>query len=168
MEDETAKYLSPITLRYATSRGELWTWYWREWRQELWRRWLVYGVILAIVDLGAAQLSHPIGALDIVSASAVVLALFAFFAAYPQFSYKREERVIVFNAQGIDTRIGTKTAHRDWREIASVTDIGTHVVFTVAKSGNAFLVPARAFSDSKLRRFLLEHVASWRAAAIII
>ena len=154
-----------ITLRYSANRGEIWTWYWREWRRKLWPRWLLAGAAMAGAVLALAFQRHRLGAEDFAGATTAVAALWSFFAIYPQLSFKREERTLIVGPGGLETTIGKKSGRRNWREIGAVTDTGTHVVFAVAKTGNAFLVPYRAFAGDAERSEFLRRVAIWRDAS---
>ena len=148
---------APVTLRYRTTRAEIWAWYWREWRRRFWIFWLLGGVAVGGIVLGDTH--------DPLLAAGAVAALFAAFAAWPQLSFKRQDRTLVLGPDGIDTTIGAKHAIRPWREIGEVRETAMYVVLTVAATGNAFLIPYRAFRNDAERRAVLDAIAKWRAAA---
>jgi hypothetical protein len=156
-----------IVLRYRSSRRDIWAWYWRRWRELLWAYWLVIGIAVVGFTLLYANSTHPIGPADVMRAGAYLALALAAMAIYPQFSFKSEERVFIIGPSGIDSTIGAKPAHRDWVDISEITDIGTHIVFTVAATLNAFLVPNRAFGDAAARADFLQRAMAWHVAAVV-
>jgi hypothetical protein len=78
--------------------------------------------------------------------------------------FKHRERVLAVGPDGIDTTIGKKSAHRDWSEISAVEDRAGVVAITVRQTGNAFLIPNRAFADDGARADFLRRAAAWHAA----
>lgn len=167
-----------FVLKYRVERHEIWTWYWWAWRQPrgLWSYWVLVGAAIAICAY-LARTAERIGTPDDVAASlAIGFAVCAFFILYPQLMYKGRERVLHVSASGIDTSIGAMSAHRDWRDIASVVDRGAYIAAVVAggvpfgvfwlrtRNGNAFVIPNRAFADSSERATFLQQALSWHAA----
>ena len=160
--EETATF----TLRYRARRSDVWTWYWRSWRGGLWRSWAGGGLVFAAVTLAMRGRDHAIGPGDFVFIAICLPALAAFFVAYPQIAFKNEERVLVAGPSGIDSTIGAKSAHRDWSEIGTIEDAGYGIAIAVARTGNAFVVPNRAFADAALRAAFLRSVTQWHAQAV--
>jgi hypothetical protein len=73
--------------------------------------------------------------------------------------------VLTVGATGIDTTIGKNSAHRDWKEIRAIEDQGDVVAIMVRQTGNAFLVPSRAFASDDARADFLHRATAWHAAA---
>jgi hypothetical protein len=94
----------------------------------------------------------------------MIAAAFLFFTLYPQVAFKPQERTLIVDESGVKTTIGSKTATRAWREIMEVGDDGEAVVLVV-ETGNAFIVPARAFRDDAQRQEFLEAVTQWQTEA---
>jgi hypothetical protein len=151
-----------MIVHYHMRRDEVWRWYWQRWRENLWKSWLLAGLMAFAWPLlvrGRVDLS------GILIGLLMTLAVFLFFTLYPQAMFKSQERTLEIGAGGIDTEIGGKRAHRDWNEIASISEKIGMIVFLVARTGNAFLVPDRAFANSGERATYLNQAQNWLAAS---
>jgi hypothetical protein len=91
--------------------------------------------------------------------------LWAFLAIFPQVMFKSKERTFEIGPNGIDTEIGGNRVHRDWREIASIADKNGVIAIVVARTGNAFLVPDRAFESLDQRDDFVRQAIEFHAAA---
>lgn len=169
-----------FTLRYHVERREISDWYWWAWRQPrgLWRYWLLF----LLITLGAAGLISQLAGFSrpaaLVVASFAYLAGIGFFVLFPQLKYKPSERTLRVHAGGIDTVRAGCTAHRSWRDISLVTQRKGFVVLTVAGShpywpgklwlrtqtGNAFIIPDRAFADSDVKRDFCRSITAWHSS----
>ncbi len=139
----------PMTVEYAIKRGELWQWYWMTWRRRLWRFHLLLLVMVTAVSFLCAPKGTPTS--NIVENAVVFgIAGIGFLIAYPQPLFKAEARRLTLTKEGLDTVIGRRSGKRTWSEIRSISDEGGYLIFTV-KSGNAFLVPSRAFASGEAR-----------------
>lgn len=154
-----------FTLRYRSQRREVWNFYWARWRASLWRSWLLYGALVVVGALVIDSYDHKLGWQDAPVALLYMLLLFAFFTIFPQLAFKPQERVLNADPGGIDTTVGGESGHRDWREIGSITDDGDAITFVVARTGNAFIVPMRAFQGAAERAEFLRAVMEWHEAA---
>lgn len=147
------------TIRYSSSRAELWQWYWRTWRKSLWRIHAAAAIILGFVLSG----SH----LDVVHLTlwlAYTLLSFpmvvAAFAAFPQLKFKSQERILQAGQEGWASQIGRMSGSRMWSEVASIDDeAGTVVIRGI--NGNALVVPARAFISNKQRQQFVKDIREW-------
>ena len=79
--------------------------------------------------------------------------------------FKSRERTFEIGPNGIDSEIGGNRTHRDWREIASITDKNGVIAIVVARTRNAFLVPSRAFESAKQRDEFLRQAMAFHAGA---
>ncbi|MFA6114533.1 MAG: YcxB family protein [Sphingomonas sp.] len=130
-----------MTIEYASRRGEIWTWYWRAWRQRLWkshlRIFLIVSVLADLILFGTASphLAVPmaIGAIPV-----------ALLILYPQIRFKPQTRTITIGTSGVTTVVGRKSGRISWKNIRSVTEERGYVVVE-GSSGNAFIIPPRAF-----------------------
>ncbi len=135
---------TPVTIEYASRRGEIWTWYWRAWRQRLWRSHLAIFAIFAVPAYllmsypARPSLSTLAGPLAVGAIPILLLVL------YPQFRFKPQARTISLGTSGITTTVGRKSGRISWKNIRSVTNERGYVVVE-GSSGNAFIIPPRAF-----------------------
>ena len=170
-----------FVLKYRIERREIWRWYWWAWRQPrgLWSYWIVVGAVVATGSYLLRTAAHPSTSNDVVVSLVIALATCAFFILYPQVMYKGRERVLRVSAAGMDTSIGAMSAHRDWKDIASIVDRGTYIAAIVAGgiplgifwlrtlNGNAFIIPNRAFEVESERLAFLQHARNWHAASAL-
>jgi hypothetical protein len=153
----------PLSVRYHSRRGEVWSAYGRLWRERLWKRHLAFAamVVAGLLLFGGLPASPGRWA----AIALVALALPLFQTLYPQLAFKPQERVLTLDASGIVTTIGKRAGEVPWSEVAEVHQ-GENVTITLT-NGNAFVVPARAFaSEEEQRRFADSAISSaLRAAA---
>lgn len=150
-----------MIVRYSMRRGEIWRWYWKRWREGLWRRWMAGGAVV----YGAALLlrygsAYALAPSDFVSALPGPFVLWTFFALYPQVRFKSEERRLEVGSGGIDTEIRGMHKHYDWRDISAIA-FENGIVEVRTRTGNAFLVPQRAFESAQQRDEFLQRARTW-------
>ena len=154
------------TIEYASSRTEVWRAYWRTWAKPagLWR------VHLAIA-LGIAAASELLLYGDdwrvwrfAVTAAVAGLGCIVLFPLWPQLRFKNATRVLTIDKDGFKTTIGARSAERSWQEIAAVEDTGQEILIVV-KTGNAMVVPRRAFPDAAARSRFLDDARNWHSLA---
>ncbi|HVY86115.1 MAG TPA: YcxB family protein [Caulobacterales bacterium] len=152
------------TIEYASTRGEIWRWYWRSWRRGLWVTHAVVfcwvsGVVLLL--LWSTDLLRP---MNVVLALVAGIASIAWMPLFPMIQFKPQTRTLTVDERGISTTIGAKSGVRKWDEIRSVADEEGAIV-VVVKTKNAFIIPARAFaSDADRADFLNYAKAAFQAA----
>jgi hypothetical protein len=149
------------TLSYRSSRSEVWRFYWAAWRARLWPVHLVLAAVLAFL------LTDVLAPLAI---SSYVLYFFGFlpavtlfFALWPQLMFKGGERTLLVGPDGWSTMIGSKSGSRRWAEVASIREAKGSVVITSA-TGNALIVPARAFVDEAFKSRFVKDAQAWHRA----
>jgi len=151
------------TLRYRSSRAEVWRWYWRLWRFRLWH---LHAVIAGAASF--AVLSHDVlhGHLLKWGAGAllVFMLLVSISVGISQLLFKERERILDVGPDGWSTRIGKKKGSRKWSELAPVKD-ENGVVVMASKRGNALLIPDRAFECASQRSEFLKDVRRWQVDA---
>jgi PHD/YefM family antitoxin component YafN of YafNO toxin-antitoxin module len=144
-------------LEYSSRRREVMKLYWRSWRENLWkvhaRAFLaVGGALLLILRL-----------IGLPTATAVAVALvgglvsIAWLPLFPLWKFKPQRRTLTVDDDGLRTTVGNQSGEVAWSDFASVTQDGENVVLT-RKSGNAFVVPPRAFESAALREEFLAFV----------
>lgn len=157
---------SEYSLHYASTRTEIWHWYWRELTRfrGLWRFHVLIGLAGGFVSADRGRLSQfsperfAIASLVTLGASIVLLSV------WPQLRFKPQTRLLTLNATGFTTTIGTQSGQRRWRDIARVEDHdGT--ILLVGKSGNAMIIPRRAFASDEDRQSCLASIQQWHEAA---
>ena len=152
---EGAQEPAPIEIRYRSNRAEIWRWYGLIWR----RRWPYHLLVLA-APVVVSLMHRPLSVEAISASLAIGAAACALMAIYPQLAFKSEERWLKIGPDGVDTVIGSRPGHRDWREIG-VKVHGDAVVLLVQRSGNAFIIPGRAFASPRDRGAFLLAAARW-------
>jgi hypothetical protein len=160
--------MARYSLQYATTRAEVWRWYWRAWARAngLWRFHVRIG---AAVSFGIACVNGftKSGWLSaVVVGIAVTLCCLVLFPLWPQIRFKPQVRTLEVDESGFRTTIGRLKGSRRWSEIGSVQDDGNTVVLTTSQ-GNAMLIPRRAFPAGIDRQQFVVDVRAWhgRAAA---
>lgn len=153
------------SLSYRSSRSEVWRFYWAAWRARLWRVHLLAAAVLASLlpdIIGIAPSFRSYLLYFFVTLPAVTL----FFALWPQVMFKSKERTLVVGPEGWSTKIGGKSGSRRWAEIASVHEASGSVVITSA-TGNALIVPARAFANNALKDQFVRDSQAWHRAQAV-
>jgi hypothetical protein len=150
------------SLRYRSSRAEVWRWYWRAWRSKYW--WLhlllataVTWETLAIQD-GKLQLSNFL--LRFLWVTPMLVALMA---AWPQVAFKSQERLLEVGPDGWFTSISKKSGSRTWRMVGSIRS-NDEIISIVSTSGNALLIPKRAFQSDLSREAFLADIRHWHGS----
>ena len=136
-----------ITLHYSSTRKEVWDWYWRMWCKKLW-------VIHVLFFLVILFFTHNFF-------FAIIPTILLIF--YPQIMFKPELRTLVVSEDGIDTTIGKKYGNRNWEQVASIEDTPAVIVIKMAKTGNALLVPQRAFISDEERNKFISSIRMWHS-----
>lgn len=153
------------SLRYRSTRAEVWRWYLRAWKSKLWVPHAAISVMVAGLISSKVLPDSNLVILTLLSIS-VFPVVFLLFAAFPQLMFKTDERHLTLNEAGWSTRIGTKSGGRTWRDIASVDDTFGELAI-VSRGGNALIVPARALPDSARWTQFVADVRAWHRAAAV-
>jgi membrane protein YdbS with pleckstrin-like domain len=146
------------SLRYRSSRAEVWRWYWKMWRQRLWK---IHLCLAVAVGVGSALwIKQPPDWLLMGVSSVVVFPLIVILlAAYPQIMFKSAERELRIDEVGWTTTIGKKRGNVPWHDIAEVSESDGALVIR-GVSGHAMIVPSRALAAERWNRFV-EDVREW-------
>lgn len=151
------------TLRYSSTRREVWQWYWRRWRERLW---VVHAVVAAGAGYGLSS-SHPADtrlaawAIYAIAAFPVVVAIFAII---PQARFKPAVRTLIVGPEGWSTSIGPKSGARRWAEVSAIREDADAIVIQ-GTNGNALIVPQRAFRSESERNAFLHDARQWHNTA---
>jgi len=144
-----------FSLDYASKRSEVWRWYWKRWQEVLWKLHLLLFLVVAGVADTVATWAGQLPAMSLVIAALCGVVAIGFLPLYPLVMFKPKRRHLNINENGISTSIASKAASRNWSEVASVIADDGSVIFNM-KNGNAFIVPARAFTSRREAEALLD------------
>jgi len=151
--------LSEHTVRYRSSRKEVWNWYWKSWLRKLWIFNVLIAASLTLVIAGQNGIGN-MGVCFLVLFPITALLL----AAGPQILFKRAERILRVTPAGWHTQIGKRVGSRSWSDVASIKDEDGNIIIT-GKNLNALIVPLRALPDPSFRHQFLEDVQDWHLKA---
>jgi hypothetical protein len=147
------------TLRYRSSRAEVWRWYWRAWRKKLWAIHVLVALAVSFVRSGSS-LGAVHTARWLLFSAVLFPVIVVLFAAIPQVMFKETERTLEVSPEGWSTRIGKQKGSRSWTQVASIHEDGGAVEI-VGTNGNALIIPARAFSSREAKELFLNDVRQW-------
>jgi len=151
-----------MTIRYSSSRKEVNQWYWKKWREKLWFYHALLFVLTVTISMGGL---HARSASDVLRGVSVGLLVLLVLVVFPQVMFKPKERTLSANENGIDTEIGKIRRHIGWNEISKIEDVSDVIVITRKRSGNAFIVPKRAFESPQEREAFYKAVKDWQSPA---
>jgi hypothetical protein len=146
-------------IQYASTRQEVWRWYWRVWHRRLWK---IHATILVLTAfLMAARLVRggPGTGNDAFLIAGLGILTVVWFILHPQILFKRQVRTLTIDESGISTTIGSRSGKRRWAEISEVVEDQNAIVIQV-RTGNAFIVPERAFESPAQRAAFLSFAQS--------
>jgi hypothetical protein len=148
------------TIKYSSSRAEVWSWYWKSWRRRLWRIHAVSAVIMGFIwsQNGTGTLNLQSWLLHSLLVFPVVVAIFS---ACTQAMFKSAERTLHVGPEGWSTQIGKIAGSRTWAQVAAVT-IDEQSITILGSNGNALIVPKRAFPTEAARRQFFDDANNWR------
>jgi len=141
-------------VEYASQRREVWSWYCRAWRRELWQ---FHGMVFAVVTgfagfalMGDEGLTPPV----VLLALACGLLSVGWMPAIPLLMFQPQMRSVEIDQDSISTTIDGESARRSWNDIESISQEDGYIVL-LGKKGSAFLIPPRAFETTdEQQRFL--------------
>jgi hypothetical protein len=152
------------TLRYYSSRQEIWRWYWRAWARGLWRYPVVLGLLAAGFEAERRGFSNLSASSLVGTAVLSALACMLVFALWPQIRFKPAERTLLVNPSGWTTTIGKVRGECAWHEIREIVE-SSGMICIVGTNGNSLLIPPRAFNTQEARHRFLADVRQWHQAA---
>lgn len=158
--------MSSYTLKYATTRGEIWRWYWRAWARPagLWRHHVAFGVVTTVAAASKSGFATRVWLPAALIGFAAILCCLVLFPLWPQIRFKRQVRTLELDESGYRTSIGRISGARRWSEIRSVNDDGDAVIITTRK-GSAMLIPRRAFGQGIDRQQFVVDIDGWHRRA---
>ncbi|GLQ97283.1 YcxB family protein [Dyella mobilis] len=150
------------SLHYKSSRAEVWHWYWSAWRSKYWWWHLLIGAAATwetlAVEGGELSLSRCL-----VRFIWITPTIIAICAAWPQIAFKRQERTLEVGPEGWSTRIAKKSGSRTWRMVGAIQS-NDESIFIVSTSGNALIIPKRAFQSEASREAFLTDIRRWHGS----
>jgi len=150
-----------ITIKYKSSRGEITHWYWRMWRNRLWKIHSVF-ILMIFLFFVTSEGHWPIQDFRFLE-HAIYVSLFSliFFVLFPQVKFKPQLRTLTVDENGIKTMIGHKSGTVSWSEIIEIEDTSEYISI-IRKTLNAFVVPRRAFQSDADRNQFLDAIQQWQ------
>jgi hypothetical protein len=86
-------------------------------------------------------------------------------AAWPQVMFKNKERALEVGPVGWSTRIGSNIGSRSWAQVTSI-EKAKNAVAIVSDTGNALIIPARAFSDASHMEAFVRDAQLWHRSFV--
>jgi YcxB-like protein len=153
-------------IEYASRRGEVWNWYWRTWRRRLWKTHLLTFFVVVVGAMAGIYIeAHgTLSPKSFLLAPALGLLSILWLPIYPQLRFKSQMRSLEVDQDGISTTIGKLAGRRYWEDILSISEQDDQIIL-LGRNGNAFLVPARAFSSIEEKQAFVSFVQGAQAAA---
>jgi hypothetical protein len=148
-----------LQVQYASTRREIWVWYWRVWRARLWKIHAVILVLTAVLMMMRVMRGGPGVGADTFLIAGLGLLVILWFILHPQILFKPQLRTLTLDERGIVTTIGSRSGQRRWAEISTLSEEPGAIVIQV-RTGNAFIVPDRAFPTPAERRAFLAFARS--------
>jgi hypothetical protein len=140
------------TVRYASTRGEMWRWYWRAWARPkgVWRYHILISLLSSIgVTVLEKQSTFDAGHFFFIFV-VTMLGCVVLLPMWAQIRFKPSVRTLKIDEKGIETVIGRRSGFRGWKDVRSVEESDGTVVIT-GINNNAFIVPSRAFASEQAR-----------------
>jgi len=155
-----------MTIQYSLTRADILRSFFRSLKSS--PRFLVtvlgYSVAFGLFTmLARGDFSRSIAPDDLLIALAWTVAAFFFMPGYFLIRYKRELRVLTTSQEGITTEMGDRKATVSWSRIKQVRNTRRNV-FLVGSSGNAIVIPSRAFQGPDQQAQFVAEIDVWRNA----
>ena len=151
------------TIRYKSFRSEIWWWYWQSWANRLWQTHIFLSVIISTVIWVSLRPMFSLKQFVDIFLGTLVVIVFVL-ALFPQVRFKKQERSLTINDQGISTEIGKLSGNILWNEVKSITEKNNYIIIT-RRNGNAMLIPPRAFADGTEKEGFLADMNIWFSAS---
>ena len=156
--------MAPMEIRYSATPGDV-SAVFRHNLRHSWRfRLVLAGLALypaALIAIVALVARGHITARGMLAGLAIGLLTVVALPLIARLRTKRDERVLLVDAHGIQTSIGTLSGQVPWSEVASVNVTPEHV-FITGKNANAFAIPSRAFATEEVRVAFIQQVSAFR------
>jgi hypothetical protein len=150
------------SLRYSSTRAEIFRWYYRSWKKDLCR---IHFFVAVAVGVEFILSESSFSSLQPITWFTFTLAIFPvvviIFAAYPQIMFKPHERILIVGPESWSSQVGNKSGSKCWTEVASVDTNKDNAVIITSKNGNALVVPVRAFESIAQQKQFTMDVCLW-------
>jgi hypothetical protein len=147
-----------IRVEYALSRAEVMGWYLKTWVRP--SRLMVYRVVTVAALTGIAWLLAP-PEWRLLAALVLCAAYLGLAFGYPMLRYKPQTRWLEISAYGVESQIAGLRMRAPWPKVREVR-LERHAVAITLKSGNAMLIPRRAFADEAAMAEFYAASRRWR------
>jgi hypothetical protein len=155
-----------MTIRYALSRTDILRSFFRSLKSspKFLAVVLTYSVALGLLSmLARGDFSRPLTSSDILIGLAWTAVAFFFMPAWFLIRYKPEERTLTTSPEGITTEMGDRKATVPWSRIKQVQNTWRNVLI-VGVTGNAIVIPSRAFQGPEQQAEFVAEIEAWRNA----
>ena len=154
-----------MTIRYSLTRTDILRSFFRSLKSS--PRFLVtvvtYSVAFGLFSMLAnGDFSRSLTVRDILIALAWTAAAFFFMPAWFLVRYKPEERTLTTSPEGITNEMGDRKATIPWNRIKQIRNSGRNVLI-VGVTGNAIVIPRRAFQDRDQQAQFVAEIDDWRS-----
>ena len=105
-------------------------------------------------------LSHHLSAEDFLAAFVWMVVVFLLLLLWVFVRAKTKVRTLSISDRGIYTEIGKIKADYPWSKVKEIKDVKSYIL-VVNRSGNAFFIPNRAFTDPNQRADFLQKMNQW-------
>ena len=141
-------------VEYASQRREVWSWYCRAWRRELWKfHGMVFAAVAGLVGFPLVGIEGPTLPVVLVALACGLLSV-GWMPAIPLLMFRPQMRTVEIDQDSISTTIDGESTRRSWDDIQSISQEDSYIVL-LGKKGGAFLIPPRAFETTdEQQRFL--------------
>jgi YcxB-like protein len=106
--------------------------------------------------------SHGLSIEDVVTALVWMVGAFSLLLFWIFLRAKTKVRTLSISERGIYTEIGRIKADCPWSKVKEIKDVGEYVI-VVNRTGNAFFIPNRAFTDTEPRAEFIDKINQWCA-----
>jgi hypothetical protein len=150
------------TLKYKSSRKDVWVWYRKIWLKKFWKMHavLAFSLVFFIAIVSDRRVTHAFTYL--VSFVVVFLIISLLSAIFPQLMFKSSQRTLVVDANGWSTVVGKKEGTKNWNKVQHIKNKGGKVILRM-KNNNAFIIPDYAFSDDANREQFIKDALYWKS-----
>jgi len=156
--------MAPMEIRYSATPDDVSAVFWHNLRHSSRFRLVLAGLALypaALIAIVALIARSHITVRGMLAGLAIGLLTLVALPLITRLRTKRDERVLLVDAHGIQTSIGKLSGQVPWSRVASVSITPEHV-FITGKNANAFAIPSRAFATEEVRLAFVHQVSAFR------
>jgi hypothetical protein len=156
------------TVKYSTTRIELWRTYWRAWARPkgLWRIHVLLAGFVGFLFTATADINPNAANRFLQFFALAFVVLLVFLPLWTQLKFKSAVRTLTIDPDGWRTEIGVQSGSRSWRQVKRV-ELREDAVIITGTNENAMVIPNRAFESEGSRVAFYKAALAWHTAAIV-